>query len=64
MRKIETNICHYRDPVKLVQASLCVREDVESIFQHCRSPCVRHFECAERFKQLFSLLWRRCDAVA
>ena len=49
---------------KLIQARLCVREDIESIFYHCSVPYLPQFECLEGSQGQCLLLWRYCEAVA
>lgn len=63
-RHTENSFCHCSGPVKLVQASLCVRKDIESIFYHCSVPYLPQFECLEGSQGQCLLLWRYCEAVA
>ena len=55
---IESSFCHCSGPVELVQASLCVRKDIESIFYYCRVPYSSQFECLEGSQVVFTIVAR------
>ena len=67
-RHIESSFSNYMGPVKLMQASLGVRIDVEMIFHHCAwrscEACSHNVECPKKSKEQFSPSWRTCKAVA
>ena len=64
-RHVESSFHQCGGPVKLVQASLKVRKDVERSFHHWRfcEACSYQFECLERSKEQFSPLCRSCETV-